>query len=502
MVGIAQGLVGSLKSAAAATALPAGTMLFFDRPTTGVPIPADWYQLTTWPPSSGDMTKLVVRSGIANQGAGTAAPGTMGIVTLTMGPGAVTNSDGAHTAPGATLVNGPAPSTNPATKFMGPGPVAESVATGAHTHTLTAGTRGPFEIRAPRADLPWPAPEGGPTVYAGQQQGVMLPLIRTDLTTVTKIPAGAIVFSGTSSVFSGFTRKLWPALDGNPASQPQSCGLYTIGRAGEANKMNFYPISYITTPAGGAINVDNLFGATSSSGAHGHGDNTGGRFPGPAPGRTVAVDSGAHVHTDNPSSAYTINYWKQFIHLTPCISTTDQDVQSGMIVMWKDNTVPAGWRYCDGTNGTPDMQSRYIGYNNATPDSTTGVLIGQDQIGWGSFASVHPGTPPSATGFFDTTPGPSVAKTNPSGTRATWFRFVTPTTPSVTWTHGHRATGTWAPTPAPQFPGVAGAAGHGPPSGSPSFHTHIALFPSTQLTYSASTAYEPPHMRLQFIQKI
>ena len=37
-------------------------------------------------------------------------------------------------------------------------------------------------------------------------------------------------------------------------------------------------------------------------------------------------------------------------------------VPSGMIALWYGalNTIPAGWAFCNGTNGTPDLRSKYI----------------------------------------------------------------------------------------------------------------------------------------------
>ena len=35
---------------------------------------------------------------------------------------------------------------------------------------------------------------------------------------------------------------------------------------------------------------------------------------------------------------------------------------SGMIIMWSGllSNVPAGWSVCDGTNGTPDLRSKFV----------------------------------------------------------------------------------------------------------------------------------------------
>lgn len=41
----------------------------------------------------------------------------------------------------------------------------------------------------------------------------------------------------------------------------------------------------------------------------------------------------------------------------------------GAIMMWAGTTAPSGWAICDGTNGTPNLSSRFIvGYNAGNPD--------------------------------------------------------------------------------------------------------------------------------------
>ena len=66
--------------------------------------------------------------------------------------------------------------------------------------------------------------------------------------------------------------------------------------------------------------------------------------------------------------------------------------------MYDGGAIPSGWSLCDGTNGTPDMVGKYLGYNNAL--STSGVDVGTPQIG---------GAPPAlpTQPGFNTTPGPS-----------------------------------------------------------------------------------------------
>jgi hypothetical protein len=41
------------------------------------------------------------------------------------------------------------------------------------------------------------------------------------------------------------------------------------------------------------------------------------------------------------------------------------DIAIGTIILWNSSTVPEGWHICDGTNGTPNLISRFVlGANN------------------------------------------------------------------------------------------------------------------------------------------
>lgn len=52
-------------------------------------------------------------------------------------------------------------------------------------------------------------------------------------------------------------------------------------------------------------------------------------------------------------------------------------VKKGMIIIWSGarTAVPSGWALCDGTNGTPNLEARFIpGACDACPEGTTGGL--------------------------------------------------------------------------------------------------------------------------------
>ena len=63
----------------------------------------------------------------------------------------------------------------------------------------------------------------------------------------------------------------------------------------------------------------------------------------------------------------------------PAISVPD-NIPKGVIVMWSGTlaTIPAGWALCDGTNGTPDLQNKFI--RGATTATLPGTKGGADTV--------------------------------------------------------------------------------------------------------------------------
>ena len=56
-------------------------------------------------------------------------------------------------------------------------------------------------------------------------------------------------------------------------------------------------------------------------------------------------------------------------------SAVSDVIPTGVIVMWSGSiaTIPSGWALCNGSNGTPDLRSRFI--VGATSDASTGVTF-------------------------------------------------------------------------------------------------------------------------------
>lgn len=504
MVGVAQGLIGSLTTAAVASdPLPAGTILIFDRPDGGTSIPSGWSQLTDV--SGTPIAGYAIKGGF-NQAIFTSA-GTDGVFTKAH-RGANSTTAGSHAVPApflnVTNVGRNTPTTSTTLGYFS-SPAAPAGVSG-HTHQVQNNyPSGPFTYAA--ADVT-------------AEQGVTAPLI-TNSADENLIPPGAIIFSSSGSVFSGFSRKLWPALDG-PQPVPSSTGLYTIASSGSANSVNKWPVNpnglkspnfpggstpmRYTFEAPSAISpvasrywmqknpadpVSPLVTTQESGGIHYHGPTTG-AGPQPPSGtvRNWANFRGfgdgmmGHWHLAGGGSNYApyFHWWKSFIHLLPCSAASAAAVQSGMIVMYSGSSAPTGWYVCDGNNGTPNLSDRFIGFNNA--ESGTNVIVGRSNMGTEN-TSV-PGTP-----GWPTTAGPTY---NAPTTSVNWY--VDSGTDA--WPHSHIGgsyrSSTFYTTGHPNaMPGTAHShafytGGESPPA-----------VPGT--TTSVSTEYLPKHITVLFIQK-
>jgi len=352
-----------------------------------------------------------------------------------------------------------------------------------------------------------------------------MPLIQTS-TDQTQIPANCIVFSGTGSLFSGFSRYRPPGF--SPSPQPTAAGMYCaasnqpgalpapFGVSVNPFKSPTLPTNFttttgteITTPGGTPITSFNtVLGTSTGSGAHAHGP-----VPRPTgvPSGPTAVQgfqsfsAGFHTHSapssGNPQGLVKFGYYKQFTHLLTCVSSTAQNVTSGMIFMYGGGTIPAGWYLCDGTNGTPNLVNQFIGYDNSQPDAVSNTVIGTDALG-SSGASSNPNMPIN-TNYWSTTPGPSATVAKAGGLAVSYDSNSL--SGSDAWTHTHNPLSTSprgpSPSPSPQ-PGQGGHASSGgvvPTAFGPHFHTFTAGNPAITLT--VPTQLIPAHLQVIFIQK-
>jgi hypothetical protein len=401
--------------------LPDGAILFFDRATTGIPIPNGFSLYTEYQGNS--IVNFLIKGGSTNaRTTGSPAP-----VSINSTNPVQSSTDGGHLgllSPPSFVFTQRFPSPT-GLSFV----IDAANPAGAHSHSVTLTGSGSYPS-------------------AANFQGMQTPLIKSS-GSKAQVPSGCIIFSGTSSGFTGCTRKSWSV----------EYGVYAASSSTNAAR---------TLPT----NISPSFGlSTAPAGTHSHAtetNTTGGLNPiGPAvrtPGPALLAgfpNVGQHAH---PGGTFGhVGAWKQFKHLLPFVANESTSVQSGMIVMYEGVSVPSGWKLCDGTNGTPDMIDKFIGYDNSL--STSDTLVGRDLIGSVGPSTTTPAPPPSAYG------STSIAVTiNP-----------------ILWTHSHSAA------EQTQFQGQT-------------FHHGNENFPHTHTipnaTVTMPNAYTPQHLTLIFIQKI
>jgi microcystin-dependent protein len=95
---------------------------------------------------------------------------------------------------------------------------------------------------------------------------------------------------------------------------------------------------------------------------------------------TVKVSSGIVTATSGITTYYgdAANMTVNGSTLASAITGIGAIVPSGVIVMWSGTitNIPTGWALCNGSNGTPDLRSKFI--VGATSDASTGVTFNAD----------------------------------------------------------------------------------------------------------------------------
>lgn len=405
----ASGAVANVEAGQPAV-LPAGTILLFDRTSESDPVPSGFSLYTE--ESGGTIVNYLIKGGSSvSRVTGTSQSISIAPQTVPLA------SNGAHILSSIAIASGGTPQTG----------AGGDTPAGAHTHTLTVAS----------VSAPFPT--------TGSNQGVSVPLVRCS-SDVPAIPPKCVVFSGTSSVFTNFTRKSWGV----------SLGTYSASSTANINRPSPTNIAPSFSPAF----------SVSFSGAHFHPSptaqpSTSSPSPGPLK-NNGAYNTGSHDHT---AQLTFVGVWKQFKHLLPMTSSTEQFVQPGMIVMYNGVSVPSGWKLCDGTNGTPNMIDFFLGYDNAS--SSSDVVVGRDTVG----------------SFFPSGPQPQ-----PYGQTSIPFSIG-----NNPWSHFHAAS-IFESTPVSVPSSTSRNIQHGS-STVPHNHT------SPSIVASIPSGYIPAHLTLIFIQK-
>ena len=359
--------------------LPPDSIIFFERESENDPIPSGF---TVYEEANNRLifgTTNTVEIGTLE---GTSANFTNGAFP---GPGLVTTSGGPHGSPTPALFRG----------VIYPGPPGPSPTIPVASITIDSGNHAGHTHVGALSTTSVPSTVQPPGRY-------IVPI--TNSSTVSQIPINAIIFSSSSS--PGFQRKTFDT---------NSAGLYvgtTKNSRSKSGEVINHPISI--NPGGDHIHSSPASGAVPYTTAP-----TG--KPGVVTTPRVGVPGGVHTH---PSVIISNKIFEEFKHLLPFIATSSKTVKSGMIVMFKGASVPSGWKLCDGTNGTPDMNGFYLGYDNN--ENGHGVVKSGRRLG---STDVYPLTPKNQPGFVN---HPTYYITDfPEST------VLNATFPTETWTHSH-----------------------------------------------------------------
>ena len=125
---------------------------------------------------------------------------------------------------------------------------------------------------------------------------------------------------------------------------------------------------------GGSTNSDYNLGAASltlvSAGSHGHGSGKGANNT-PQRNYPLPVAAGAHSPTITLTTGETIPNLKRLLLSIWSNASADFNLDTGMIAMYESATPPIGWRLCDGTNETPNLEDHFIESVTTGDESTS-----------------------------------------------------------------------------------------------------------------------------------
>ena len=170
---------------------------------------------------------------------------------------------------------------------------------------------------------------------------------------------------------------------------------------------------------GGSSNINFDVGSTSvvldSAGAHTHNSGTAVDVINGSGAGYAGGSSGAHTGTKPISSTEITLQLKRLLLSIWSNASEDFNLDSNMIAMWESAAPPSGWRLCDGTNETPNLEDHFIESVSSGNENTTST--GDNTININSPASV--------------THSKSHAHTGSSGT------VVVNNTDTYAWSHTH-----------------------------------------------------------------
>jgi hypothetical protein len=387
-----------VQSEGAAFPLPADSVLIWDKTNSGDSVPAGFSEI-----NFSGVDYMIQGSNTANAN------------TFISSAGSVTGNNSSSGTAGAHGT--PWNSSGLTDAGFGSASVTYSSTAGGHFHTIIpSGT-------VPVTTLP---------------SGFGVKLI-TNASQVNEIPQNAVMFSDSGK--TGFSRKTWGA---SSSFAPYIAQRNTFSTVGARSAQTFT-----------ATLTDN------GAGSHQHTTSSTIGPGGTVPSQTRNIAAGAHSHALSTGSNVAMFVFQTFKHLLPFVANSPNAVRSGMIVMYKGASVPAGWSLCDGTNGTPNMVGFFLGYNNNA--STTDTVVGAREV---NITGVAPGGPGSNTGAY-------------------FGRSFSVTLNSFSWNHGHSGSTTTITNQQSHFHSDMNAT-----------HSH-----SANVSVTISSTFVPNSFRLAFIRK-
>jgi hypothetical protein len=155
------------------------------------------------------------------------------------------------------------------------------------------------------------------------------------------------------------------------------------------------------TSASGSLNGSS---SVSSSGSHRHHSNTNQYFINGRQTNRPLMDSGTHQHSISCTLSQTI--MNTTIILDAWISAADRVPNTDVVVMYVGNPadLPTGWFLCNGSNGTVNMNSYYLGLGSSSWGTIRGSdasisTVGVGSIGQHSHISSAPAAGAGITGW-------------------------------------------------------------------------------------------------------
>jgi microcystin-dependent protein len=174
-------------------------------------------------------------------------------------------------------------------------------------------------------------------------------------------------------------------------------GITMYGSSGivSATSINSNTINSETVRVGTAVTIDGTSGIVTATAFYGDGSNltnTGSTLSSGIGTQRIVLTSQTSGTMTSSSTDSDLTFDSTTNTLNAPTFAGNGTIPIGGIIMWYGNIVdiPSGWSLCNGSNGTPDLRSRFV--VGATDDGSTGVTFNADTgVVSGSYAPHNTG---------------------------------------------------------------------------------------------------------------